>query len=611
MAAVFLANGVRLRGRLKGLDSLAPALAPTEEDGPVDPTHHFLVAEGVVLDDATRRAASAHARSAGVAVLDLVPQALNVERTLDLARMVDPQATRDDPLALGRSAGHATLVDDDVMRRMSAGPMADVDLTVPLDPATYVRVAETLKRYAPRSTDLAVAPGLAAAPDTPSGRRQAIHAMYGDAFGLNLAVPAAVLGALVTGLIAAPWAGLSALGAFCLQPVVALAGGPVRSADRRWLPALRWALWPVRLGQTIAGQWPSSNSEDLVEKLRPVYSELIAEESRFWETRRLDCPFCGSEAIRARVRCSDLLRHKPGVFVLDRCDHCGLVFQNPRLSPTGLDYYYRDFYDGLGEGQVASVFDFGDSTYAKRAEMVGAVAAPKRWLDVGTGHGHFCLVASGVLPDTRFDGLDMSESVEEAERRRWIGTGHRGTFPELAPSLAGAYDVVSMHHYLEHTIDPLAELDSAAQVLPEGGHLLIELPDPESFWGRWLGRYWLPWFQPQHLHLISIGLLEQALADRGFTIVDRERDGASQSSDLTAAVWMLIGRFAPPANLPWLPRPTVLRRAKRVAGVTVGALPLAGAVAIDAVLAWLPKRPGQSNAYRVLARRTPEGSFTR
>jgi SAM-dependent methyltransferase len=597
LTAVFLANGARLRGRLKGLASLAPT------DAPVDPTHHFLVAQGVVLDEATRRAASAHAWMTGAAVLDLIPGDLGVERTLDLARMVDPLATWDDPLAIGRSAGHATLVDDDVMRRMSAGPMADVDLTVPLDPATYVRVAETLKRYAARTTALVVAPGLTATPDTPTDRRHAIHAMYGDAFGLNLAVPVAVLAALVGGVAAASWAGLSALGAFCLQPVVALVGVPVRSADRRWLPALRWALWPLRLVRTMAGQWPSSNNGDMVEELRPVYAELIADQSRFWETRRLDCPFCGSEAIGVRVRCSDLLRHKPGEFVLDQCDDCGLVFQNPRLSSEGLDYYYRDFYDGLGEGQVASVFDFGDSTYVKRAEMVAAVASPKRWLDVGTGHGHFCLVASSVLPDTRFDGLDMGESVEEAERRRWIGTGHRGTFPELAPSLADGYDVVSMHHYLEHTIDPLAELDSAAQVLSDGGHLLIELPDPESVWGRWLGRYWLPWFQPQHLHLISIGLLEQALVERGFTIVDRERAGASQSSDLTAAVWMLIGRFAPPTNLPWLPRPTMLRRARRTVGVAVGALPLAGAVAIDALLAWLPKRPGQSNAYRLLARR--------
>jgi SAM-dependent methyltransferase len=599
MAAIFLANGARLRGRLGRLATLAPS------SDPVDPTHHFLVGEGVVLDEATRRAASAYARSEGVAVLDLVPGDLTVERTLDLGRLVDPDAARHEPLAVGRSAGHATLIDDDVWRRATSGPLADVHLGAPLDQGTYVEVAETLKRYAPRTSAMVVAPGLAAAPDDPGRRRHSIHAMYGGASGLTLTAPITVLGTLVAGLIVAPWAGLVALASFCAQPVVALAGGPVRSADRAWLPLVRWALWPHRLVRTVAGRWPNSGTKDQVEELRPVYAELIDDESRFWESRRLDCPFCGSEQLRPRVQCADLLRHKPGAFVLDQCGACGLVFQNPRLSTEGLDYYYRDFYDGLGEGLVASVFDFGEATYHKRAEMVGAVATPKRWLDVGTGHAHFCLVASGVLPETRFDGLDMSESVEEAERRRWITTGHRGTFPDLAPSLAGSYDVVSMHHYLEHTIDPRAELDSAAVVLAEGGHLLIELPDPESTWGRWLGRYWLPWFQPQHLHLMSIGILEQALAERGFTVVDVHRAEASQGADLTAAVWMLIGRLAPPANLPWLPRPTAIRRVRRGAAIAIGALPLAGAVAIDALLARLPGWPGQSNAYRVLARRNP------
>jgi hypothetical protein len=65
---------------------------------------------------------------------------------------------------------------------------------------------------------------------------------------------------------------------------------------------------------------------------------------------------------------------------------------------------------------------------------------------------------------------------------------------------------------------------------------------------------------------------------------------------------MLIGRFAPPSNLPWLPRPTGRDRARRAVGMAVGALPLAAAIGIDFLLARLPSRPGQSNAYRVLAR---------
>ena len=33
-------------------------------------------------------------------------------------------------------------------------------------------------------------------------------------------------------------------------------------------------------------------------------------------------------------------------FTLEQCGDCGHVFQNPRLTPEGLEFYYRDFYDG-------------------------------------------------------------------------------------------------------------------------------------------------------------------------------------------------------------------------------------------------------------------------
>jgi len=45
--------------------------------------------------------------------------------------------------------------------------------------------------------------------------------------------------------------------------------------------------------------------------------------------------------------------------------------------------------------------------------------------------------------------------------------------------------------------------------LPAGGHLMIEIPDPECHLGRLLGRFWVPWFQPQHQHLLSVARLER------------------------------------------------------------------------------------------------------
>lgn len=80
--------------------------------------------------------------------------------------------------------------------------------------------------------------------------------------------------------------------------------------------------------------------------------------------------------------------------------------------------------------------------------------SPKNWLDVGTGHGHFCEAARGVHTGTTFDGLDFTDGAELAERAGRVERGYRGSFTELAPELAAHYDVVSMFHYLEHSTEP-------------------------------------------------------------------------------------------------------------------------------------------------------------
>ena len=90
------------------------------------------------------------------------------------------------------------------------------------------------------------------------------------------------------------------------------------------------------------------------------------------------------------------ISHRTG----ERCAGCGHVFQNPRLSPEGLDFYYRDFYQGTGQDPAALAFGAGGATYRARAELLRGQLEPRDWLDVGTGHGHFCLQARESWPNT-------------------------------------------------------------------------------------------------------------------------------------------------------------------------------------------------------------------
>jgi ubiquinone/menaquinone biosynthesis C-methylase UbiE len=290
--------------------------------------------------------------------------------------------------------------------------------------------------------------------------------------------------------------------------------------------------------------------------------------------------------------------------VLEQCRDCGVVFQNPRLSLDGLDFYYRDFYDRLGGRSLEFVFGQNDEGYEQRALSIAPYHEPRRWLDVGTGHGHFCLSAREVWPGATFDGLDLSDSIDEAAERAWVDRGYRGLFPELAGVLAEQYDVVSMHHYLEHTREPVDEIAAAYKVLEAGGYLEIEVPDPESRWGSILRKYWVPWFQPQHQHLIPLATLERLLREHGFEPLHEDRGEAHQAVDLLFATYLVVERLAPTSDLPWRAPTTALGHVRRGTVFTLALPVFVAAVVADQLLKPLIRRGRRSNTYRVVARKT-------
>ncbi|MCX5193059.1 class I SAM-dependent methyltransferase [Streptomyces sp. NBC_00249] len=647
LLAALGAGTVRAGRRLRAIPVL-PLAGAAPGTVPRAAGWRLLTARGVEPDAATFLAACAHADREGLRVLDLLPGDLPAERALGLLRLVDPTRYRQDRLGEGRGAGFAVLVAEDVLARAGleppwdpwdpergerepAGPgraepdWAEADRVESRwtdpgrvgrpGPGELIALTRRLKEYAPGATGLAVAPGLscgtAAAPGP--GSRGAGQARVAElrAYGLP---PGPLAAAQLAGLALLAgvalrqgrW-GVAAAGLYWLQPALALRGpgSPLRPAGLVRDTAARPGLALAAAVRTAAAAARDRRAGPDAARVAAYREDLAAGTDRFFEARRPDCPWCGSGHLAVRVRVPDLLQGKPGRFTLDRCGDCGHVFQNPRLSPEGLEFYYRDFYDGRGGEGAGTVFGRLGASYRARAAMLSPYGEPRSWLDVGTGHGHFCNAARDVWPLTRFDGLDMGDGVRDAERRGWVETGYQGQFPELASKLAGQYEVVSMYHYLEHTRDPLAELDAAAAVLAPGGYLTVEVPDPESRMARLLGPAWLPWFQPQHQHLVPAANLREALADRGFTVLAEEHGPAHQGNDFFGAVALTAARLAPDPGRPWAPRLPAPARARAFAAVVrVAALPcFAGAAVLDALRTVAARRTDGGNAYRVLARK--------
>ncbi|MFF1413025.1 methyltransferase domain-containing protein [Streptomyces sp. NPDC058289] len=649
LLAALGAGTVRTARRLRAVPVL-PMAAPADAGVPRAAGWRLLTAGGVEPDAVTFLAACAHADREGLRVLDLLPGDLPTERVLGLLRLVDPAGYRQDRLGEGRGAGFAVLVAEEVLARAGVDP-AGPDAT----PAELMAVIRRVKEYAADATGLAIAPSLSCGPPTAAGgpARAAELRAQGLPPGALAAAQLAGLALLAGVAVRQGRWGAAAAGLYWIQPYLALGrpGAPLRPGDlarataarpvRSLGAAVRTAAATTRTprpGAAVPANGPAAGQDaertgiraegvraeavraeavrvesvraeaDRVESVRAeavraYRADLADGTDRFLEPRRPDCPWCGSGDLTVRVRVPDLLQGKPGRFTLEQCGACGHVFQNPRLSPEGLEFYYRDFYDGRGGEGAATVFGRLGAAYRGRAEMLRPHTDPVSWLDVGTGHGHFCNAARAVWPDTRFDGLDMGDGVREAERRGWVETGYQGQFPEFAVKLAGQYEVVSMYHYLEHTRDPLTELDTAAAVLAPGGYLTIELPDPESRMARLLGPAWLPWFQPQHQHLIPSSNLREALADRGFTVLAEEHGAAHQGNDFFGAVALTATRLAPDPDRPWGPPATVGRRALTGA-VRLASLPcFAAAAVLDGLRTAAARRTDGGNAYRMLARK--------
>ncbi|MGW4563801.1 class I SAM-dependent methyltransferase [Streptomyces sp. NPDC004561] len=310
----------------------------------------------------------------------------------------------------------------------------------------------------------------------------------------------------------------------------------------------------------------------------------------FLEPRRGDCPWCGSERLRTRVRAGDPLRHRAGTFVLDECGDCRHTFQNPRLTAEGLAFFHRDFYERQLEEFAVRVLSPRAVRRRHRAaaRRLSALPEPESWLDVGTGRARFPEAAKEFFPYTSFDGLDPTARVEQALLEDRIEEAHRGylTTPGTTARLRARYDVVSMFHHLEHTPDPRAELRAALAVLRPGGHLVVEVPDPRCVFAALLGRWWLPYGQPRHLHLPPLANLRAELEDQGCAVLVTDRGAAHIPYDLSAALALALAGAHPLSKTLAVPLLDI-------------------AWALDQTLAPLLRHTPFANGYRLVARKSP------
>ncbi|SEP49755.1 Methyltransferase domain-containing protein [Methylobacterium sp. ap11] len=258
------------------------------------------------------------------------------------------------------------------------------------------------------------------------------------------------------------------------------------------------------------------------------------------------------------------------------CTECGLIRTDPMPTQAELGAYYASAYRAayqfaLGKRPPRHHLNRSRREAAFRADLLAPALRPgARVLDFGSGSGEFLAAArergatvTGVEPGLSYAAFAREEHGAQVLDR----------LDALAPD--EVFDVVTVHHVLEHLRDPVDTLERLAARLAPGGVLYAAVPNMAA-----TGKPPHERFHFAHVHGFVRETLDRAAARAGLaphpeywredtTAVYRRDPGAARApspTDLARALAAALAPASPGAYIAsgaWL-RPMIRRNAKAI-----------------------------------------------
>jgi SAM-dependent methyltransferase len=299
------------------------------------------------------------------------------------------------------------------------------------------------------------------------------------------------------------------------------------------------------------------------------------------------CPVC-----ETAVGVAENLRWLKDGFEIVACPRCGLLFRARLPSAAELPAIYTMEYfaevgaEGAGQGYADYLGeeDIHRLSARRRLRLLRRFGVAGPLLDVGCAGGFF--LDEARRQGWSVEGVDVSEQMARFARDRLGLQVATGTFAELNAN-EPAYGCITMWDYIEHTLDPLAELRRARELLRGSGLLALSTGDASALVARVSGSRWHLLTPRHHNFFFTMATLRDALEQAGlepvwtghlgsrYTIrylVHKLRTAAPGSTLLARADERLararLGRVAVPLNLRDIV--TVLARPTGAAPTTLG-----------------------------------------
>lgn len=204
-----------------------------------------------------------------------------------------------------------------------------------------------------------------------------------------------------------------------------------------------------------------------------------------------------------------------------KCKKCGMVFQDPMPTPSKLkDYYvngesYWTDHRHTIINNLENLFKVGDF-YVEIIKRNISIDKEMCVLDFGCGTGTFLFRIKPFVKEAR--GIDLSEwSAEFAKDNFEIEIDTRN-LNEIS-NYDNYFDIITMWQTLEHITNPIETIESLKKFLKPGGHLIIGVPNVNSFFAKVLGKKWSHYNADEHVLLFNTKTLSKFMGKMDFNII--------------------------------------------------------------------------------------------
>ena len=239
------------------------------------------------------------------------------------------------------------------------------------------------------------------------------------------------------------------------------------------------------------------------------------------------CRICGSTSLGPRIVLKERMIGIQECFEYQRCSGCGClqIVSKPKNIET---YYASEYYSYAplqshrwkvmlrsklainGPKWLFSGRSWWEAGHL-RSLRESRISRSDRILDLGCGSGH--LIAA--LRDIGFRhvlGVDPFIAAEILHRN-----GTRVLKCE-AGEVTGQFDLVMMHHSLEHVWDQHQIMNDIARLLAPAGRCIIRIPTIDSWAWEEYGPDWVQLDPPRHFYLHSRGSISRLLESVGLKV---------------------------------------------------------------------------------------------